>query len=374
MAELLARDLTVHFRASGQGSPSDEPGPRVEAGKVVALDNVDLQIPDGQTLALIGPSGCGKTTLIRALAGLLHPTAGNIWFGEREVTELAPRDRDVAVVFQEYALYPHMPSGGIVSFFFQMHRRRPEIPERIVRACEIMGPGFDELLDRKPGQLSGGEQQRVAIARCIIRDPAMFLFDEPLANLDAGSRAKIRIETKRLLRRFGTTALYVTHDQREAAAIGDEIAVMVGGRIVQRGPYQQLRRHPASTVVAGFVGQPPMNLFPARVFEGSVRMGGSGARIRRSRISILEGEEVTVGVHPDELEVCAAEDALVFLEAESIQPRPEQRAALVTGQCHGCECGALLPIRAGAVPGDLIPLRAVEDRWVLFDREGRLVP
>ncbi len=374
MADLLARDLTVHFRASGRGSPSDEPGPRIEAGNVVALDHVDLQIADGSTLALIGPSGCGKTTLIRALAGLVSPAAGSIWFGEREVTELPPRDRDVAVVFQEYALYPHMPSGGIVSFFFQMHRRRQEIPERIVRACEIMGPGFDELLSRKPGELSGGEQQRVAIARCVIRDPAMFLFDEPLANLDAGSRAKVRIETKRLLRRFGTTALYVTHDQREAAAIGDEIAVMVGGRIIQRGPYQQLRRYPANTVVAGFVGQPPMNLFPARVVRGSVRLGQSRVPLGRARISILEGESVTVGVHPDELEVCTPADALVHLEAESVQPRPEQRASLVTGQSHGRECSALVPIWAGVAPGDLIPLRTVEDRWTLFDPEGRLVP
>ena len=374
MAELLARDLTVRFRASGQGSPTDEPGPRVEAGEVVALDHVDLQIPDGRTLALIGPSGCGKTTLIRALAGLVRPNAGSIWFGEREVTELPPRDRDVAVVFQEYALYPHMPSGGIVSFFFQMHRRRQEIPERIVRACEIMGPGFDELLDRKPGELSGGEQQRVAIARCIIRDPAMFLFDEPLANLDAGSRGKVRIETKRLLRRFGTTALYVTHDQREAAAIGDEIAVMVGGRIIQRGPFQNLRRYPANTLVAGFVGIPPMNLFPARVVEGSVRLGRSRVPVGRSRISILEGESVTVGVHADELEICAPEDALVWLEAESVQPRPEQRAVLATGQSHGRECSALLPIESGAIPGDVIPLRALADRWALFDPEDRLVP
>ena len=374
MAELLARDLTVRFAASGRGSPSDEPGPRVEAGHVLALDQVDLQIPDGRTLALIGPSGCGKTTLIRALAGLLRPSSGSIWFGEREVTELPPRDRDVAVVFQEYALYPHMPSGGIVSFFFRMHRRGQEIPERIVRACEIMGPGFDQLLERRPGELSGGEQQRVAIARCVIRDPAMFLFDEPLANLDASSRAKVRIETKRLLRRFGTTALYVTHDQREAVAVGDEIAVMVGGRIIQRGPYRTLRRHPANTTVAGFVGQPPMNLLPARVEGGAVRLGRARVPAARSRIAILEGEPVTVGVHPDELEVCAPERALVSLCAESVQPRPELRAALVTGRCQGRECSAFLPSRAGAAAGDVIPLRAVADRWVLFDREGRLVP
>ncbi len=374
MAELLTRDLTVRFAASSQQSPSDEPGPRRESGQVVALDRVDLQIPDGMTLALIGPSGCGKTTLIRTLAGLVRPVTGSIWFGEREVTELPPRDRDVAVVFQEYALYPHMPSGGIVSFFFQMHRRRQEIPDRIVRACEIMGPGFDQLLDRRPGELSGGEQQRVAIARCVIRDPAMFLFDEPLANLDAGSRAKVRVETKRLLRRFKTTALYVTHDQREAAAVGDEIAVMIGGRILQKGPYQQLRRYPVNTAVAGFVGQPPMNLLEARVVGHAVRLGRRDLPVSRSRIAILEGEPVTVGVHPDELEVCRPEDAFLFLAAESVQPRPERRAVLVTGWSNGRECSAFVPLVAGAVPGDRVPLRATEDRWLLFDQDGKLVP
>ena len=372
MAELQARDLTVRFRASGQNPAFDEPGTRLEAGQVVALDNVDLRIPDGRTLALIGPSGCGKTTLIRTLAGLVSPATGNIWFGEREVTELPPRERDVAVVFQEYALYPHMPSGGIVSFFFRMHHRRQEIPERILRACEIMGPGFEALLDRKPGELSGGEQQRVAIARCVIRDPAMFLFDEPLANLDAGSRAQVRIETKRLLRRFGTTALYVTHDQREAAAVGDEIAVMIGGRIIQQGPYQHLRRYPVDTTVAGFVGQPPMNLLPARVEGHSVHLDRRTLPANRSRLSILEGEPVTVGVHPDELEICAPDDAAFFLEAESTQPRPERRAVLVGGRSGGRECNAFIPLAARVSPGDRIPLRAVEDRWALFDRNGKL--
>ena len=374
MAELHARDLTVRFSASGRGSVADEAGPRIEAGEVVALDRIDLHIPDGSTLAVIGPSGCGKTTLIRTLAGLLRPSAGSIYFDEREVTELPPRDRDVAVVFQEYALYPHMASGGIVSFFFRMHRRDPEIPERILRACEIMGPGFDQLLDRKPGELSGGEQQRVAIARCVIRDPTMFLFDEPLANLDAGSRAKVRVETKRLLRRFGTTALYVTHDQREAAAIGDEVAVMVGGRIVQRGPYRQLLRYPASTTVAAFVGQPPMNLLPARVSGGSVRLSGNRLPMGRSRIAILEGEPVTVGIHPEDLEVCLPAEAVVTMEADSVQPRPERRAVLVTGSGLGREISVYLPVAAGAAPGDVIPLRARGDRWTLFDREDRLVP
>ncbi len=368
MPELTARQLTVKF-----GADPDDPGGGGQSRRMLALDHVDLFIPDGQTMALIGPSGCGKTTLVRALAGLISLDEGSIWFGGREVTDLSPRERDVAVVFQEYALYPHLPSGGIVSLFFRLHRRSGEIPERLVRACEIMGPEFEKLLDRKPGQLSGGEQQRVAIARCIIRDPTVFLFDEPLANLDAALRSRVRTETKRLLRQFATTALYVTHDQREAGAIGDRVALMADGRIVQIGAYADLRERPANTLVAGFMGYPPMNLLPGRVIAGGIEVLGCRLQVASRWLAILAGEPVTVGIHPDELKICSWGEPRLQMRVESAQPQPERRSVLVFGQVGGVDCYAYVPGDSGVVPGDVLPFTCADEKWVLFDQSGQRV-
>ena len=278
MASLAIENLTVHLSvgdAIGKLFNREAPPPAAEeeegqalhtpGGKVVALDSVDLNVADGETVAVVGPSGCGKTTLLRTVGGLVTTESGRIFFGEVEVTELSPRDRRVGIVFQNYALYPHMEGKRNLSFFFKMHQREEEVPERVQATCAIMGEGFERLLGRKPKQLSGGEKQRVAIARCIISDPNVFLFDEPLSNLDAKLRAQTRVQIKRLLRRFGITALYVTHDQTEAVALGDRIAVMQSGRIVQIGTYNEIYERPLSRFVAGFFGHPPMNLLDALV-------------------------------------------------------------------------------------------------------------
>jgi ABC-type sugar transport system ATPase subunit len=242
---------------------------------VAALDHVNLTIPDGQTIAIVGPSGCGKSTLLRVVAGLEADYTGQVFYDDQEMSDIAPKERYIGMVFQNYALYPHFEGQGNLSFFFKVRKiSDKEAEERIRITSEIMGIGFNVLLERKPGTLSGGQQQRVAIARAIVRNPRLFLFDEPLSNLDAKLRKQTRIEIKRLLRRFAITALYVTHDQAEAIALGDQIAVMRGGRIEQVGPFQTLLQTPANTFVASFVGAPPMNLLSGgNVGDGTLQLG-----------------------------------------------------------------------------------------------------
>src|SRR5436190_9716660 len=239
-----------------------------DSGRVRALDGVTLDILDGEAMAVLGPSGCGKSTLLRVIAGLESVDAGSVLFDGEDVTQVPAQRRGVGMVFQSYALYPHMDSRRNLGFFFKMHRRQEEAPERVAGVCEIMGAGFRDLLNRRPNELSGGQQQRVAIGRCVIREPRVFLFDEPLSNLDAKLRAHTRVAIKRLIRRFGITSVYVTHDQTEAIAIADRIAVMRAGRVEQVGRFRDLYDTPANTFVAGFLGTPPMSLLDG-VIDGS---------------------------------------------------------------------------------------------------------
>ena len=244
MASVETRELRKHF------------------GPVAAVDGVDLRIEDGELLVLLGPSGCGKTTLMRMVAGLERPTSGEIYIGGRPVgPDVPPRARGVAMVFQSYALYPHKTAFDNIAFPLQA-RRTPAaaIGQRVRRAAEMFGIGH--LLGRRPRQLSGGERQRVALARAVVRDPQVFLLDEPLSNLDAKLRATARDELKQFQRRVGTTTIYVTHDQVEAMGLGDRIAVMNRGRVRQVGTPLEVYDDPADTFVATFLGSPPMNLIP----------------------------------------------------------------------------------------------------------------
>lgn len=209
-------------------------------------------------LSVLGPSGCGKSTLLRVIAGLIEPDAGHIYFDERCVDNVSTRDRRIGFVFQNYALYPHMTSEGNVIFNLLL-RRLPDkdIEERVKYASNVLGVGFEMLLSRRPGTLSGGQKQRVALGRCIIRNPAVFLLDEPLSDLDAKLRQTTRIELKRLLRHFGITTLYVTHDQIEAISLGHRLAIMRRGKIVQQGTFEDIYNRPYNVFVAGFLGNPP---------------------------------------------------------------------------------------------------------------------
>ncbi len=229
----------------------------------VAVDGIDLASTDGEFLVLLGPSGCGKTTLLRMIGGLEPPTGGDVVIGGRVVTELPPRARQIAMVFQSYALYPHMSVYNNIAFPLKAAKLpKAEQQERVAWAASILG--IDTLLDRKPRQLSGGQRQRVALARALVREPTVFLLDEPLSNLDAQRRASARDELQGFQRRVGTTTIYVTHDQVEAMGMGDRIAVMDSGRIRQLGTPAEIYDDPADTFVATFLGSPPMNLVPTQ--------------------------------------------------------------------------------------------------------------
>jgi len=260
-----------------------------------AVKPTGFHIPDGEFTVLVGPSGCGKSTLLRMIAGLEEITEGVLRIGDREVNDVDPADRDIAMVFQNYALYPHMTVRKNIAYGLKNRKiASAEIDRKVAEASDLLG--LDEYLDRKPSQLSGGQRQRVAMGRAIVRDPALFLFDEPLSNLDAKLRNQMRIEIKALQRRLGVTSIYVTHDQVEAMTMADRIIVMNGGRVEQIGTPAQVYHAPASTFVASFMGAPPMNLVPAEASAGSVRFG----QTEIAADSAATGP-VTLGIRPEDL-------------------------------------------------------------------------
>ncbi|MBX3377830.1 MAG: sn-glycerol-3-phosphate ABC transporter ATP-binding protein UgpC [Phycisphaeraceae bacterium] len=263
-----------------KGISKTYPGTRA-SGPVLAVDNLSLSIADGEFVVLVGPSGCGKTTTLRMVAGLEDVASGEIVIGGRTVNNVHPRDRDIAMVFQNYALYPHMTVRKNMAFALKMRKvPKAEIDRRVEHTARILG--LDNLLDRKPRELSGGQRQRVALGRAIVREPKAFLFDEPLSNLDAKLRVSTRAELKALHQRLKTTTIYVTHDQEEAMTLGDRIVVMAGGRIQQEGPPLEVYRRPANRFVASFIGTPPMNFLSGQLADlpsGLIYKEASGVSI-----------------------------------------------------------------------------------------------
>jgi len=270
----------------------------------VAVDGLELEVHDGELLVLLGPSGCGKTTALRMVAGLEDPTSGTISIGGTVVNDVEPKDRDVAMVFQSYALYPHMSVRRNIEF--PLRQQRVPSEERGRRADEAASTlGLDDLLDRKPGQLSGGQRQRVALARAIVRDRQVFLMDEPLSNLDATLRIQTRADIVALQRRLGTTTVYVTHDQVEAMTMGHRIAVMRDGRLQQVAAPQDLYERPANTFVASFLGSPGMNLVPGTASGGALSVDGVAVGEPGAARSVADGP-VTIGVRPESADLGAS--------------------------------------------------------------------
>jgi multiple sugar transport system ATP-binding protein len=264
---------------------------------VIAVDDLDLEIADGELLVLLGPSGCGKTTALRMVAGLEDVTHGTVSIGAAVVNDVAPKDRDVAMVFQSYALYPHMTVRRNIEF--PLRQRRVPREEREQRSLDTASTlGLEELLDRKPGQLSGGQRQRVALARAIIRDPKVFLMDEPLSNLDATLRVQTRADIVSIQRRLGTTTIYVTHDQVEAMTMGHRIAILRGGRLQQVAAPQDLYENPANTFVASFLGSPGMNLVPGAI-DGDVTIVAAARIGLPAHLKGLRDGPVTLGFRPE---------------------------------------------------------------------------
>jgi multiple sugar transport system ATP-binding protein len=294
--------------AAGEGELAalDIVGVTKAFGPVKVLHGIDIAVANGEFLVLVGPSGCGKSTLLRMIAGLESVTGGEIAIGGTVVNDVPPRGRDIAMVFQDYALYPHKSVRDNIGFGLRMRNfAAGEIAKRVDEAAKVLQIGH--LLERKPGQLSGGQRQRVAMGRAIVRDPKVFLFDEPLSNLDAQLRAEMRVEIKKLHQRFKNTVVYVTHDQVEAMTLADRIAVMKGGNVEQLGTPDEIYNHPRTTFVAGFTGSPPMNFAPCDVAaNGASIMLEGGLKLavpeeRRSVTAGVKGKRMTFGIRPEHI-------------------------------------------------------------------------
>ncbi|KTR04756.1 ABC transporter ATP-binding protein [Curtobacterium luteum] len=274
-----------------------------------AVDSLDLDVADGEFLVLVGPSGCGKSTSLRMLAGLEEVNSGAIRIGERDVTDVPPKDRDIAMVFQNYALYPHMTVAENMGFALKIAGvGKEERAQRVQEAAKLLD--LEQYLGRKPKALSGGQRQRVAMGRAIVRQPQVFLMDEPLSNLDAKLRVQTRTQIASLQRRLGVTTVYVTHDQTEALTMGDRIAVLKDGILQQVGSPRDLYEKPNNVFVAGFIGSPAMNLLPADVVEGGIKFGTLNHPIDRDTLSNARSGNITVGIRPEDVVVSTSGEGL----------------------------------------------------------------
>ncbi len=370
-SSLSWKNLIGRFRG---GEAADEVIADTEDDLIYALKEIDLQIDDGESLSVLGPSGCGKTTLLRVLAGLDILDGGKVLFDGEDVTTVSPQDRNVAMVFQDYALYPHWQSEDNLGFFFQMHQRKHEIPERVRITARVMGLGFETLLSQKPPKLSGGQQQRVAIARAIIRDPRTFLFDEPLSNLDAKVRARTRVEIKRLIQSFGITSVYVTHDQSEAFTMGDRIAVMHDGRILQVDTRKQIVERPLNLFVADFITVPAMNLLPGVVHREYVDIHDRKVAPPPIVLQQYQAERVTIGIRPTDVVLRSEnEEDTIPAKVEIVEPLLSERSLLLTVRVGRYSYRIQRPQTEHHEPETLIFMEIPPHVQHVFDSKGRRV-
>ena len=329
-----------------------------------AVDNLNLDIPDGEFLVLVGPSGCGKSTSLRMLAGLEEVNGGRILIGDRDVTTTAAKDRDIAMVFQNYALYPHMTVGANMEFALKIAGvAKDERARRVKDAAALLD--LTPYLDRKPRALSGGQRQRVAMGRAIVRQPQVFLMDEPLSNLDAKLRVQTRTQIASLQRRLGVTTVYVTHDQTEALTMGDRIAVLKDGLLQQVGTPRELYERPTNVFVAGFIGSPSMNVLRTGFADGGVRFGSAVVPVTRPSA----GGEVLLGVRPEDLIMVGPGEPGLAVEVDLA----EELGADAYLYCHAEQDGAPVQVvarvdgRRHPVPGEVVTLAPKADHVHLFD-------
>jgi multiple sugar transport system ATP-binding protein len=339
---------------------------------VVAVNDLNLEVNDGEFLVLVGPSGCGKTTALRCVAGLETISEGKLYIGDRVVNDVAPKDRDIAMVFQSYALYPHMSVYDNLAFGLKLRKTpKADIDRRVKEAAAILG--LERFLDRKPKALSGGQRQRVALGRAIVREPAVFLMDEPLSNLDAKLRVQTRAEIARLHQRLGTTTVYVTHDQVEAMTMGDRIAVMRDGLLQQVGTPQELYDHPTNVFVAGFIGSPAMNFATTRTEGEDLLLGtaklvlsGPAAQAASQR---PKGSELLIGFRPEHLDIADSRGDMVRIPARVDVVEYLGNEELIHAQAEGNEIVALIPSDRSVKAGEQIELGVPVDKLHVFDPE-----
>jgi multiple sugar transport system ATP-binding protein len=337
-------------------------------GSTQVLHGVDVSISDGEFCVLVGPSGCGKSTLLRMIAGLEEISRGTIKIGDKVVNDVPPKERDIAMVFQNYALYPHMTVKENMAFSLTLAKKpREEIERRVNDAAQILG--LQPYLDRQPRALSGGQRQRVAMGRAIVRNPQVFLFDEPLSNLDAKLRVQMRTEIKALHQRLRTTSVYVTHDQIEAMTMADRIVVMRDGRVEQIGTPLQLYDFPANTFVAGFIGSPAMNLLPGQVRSGRLQIGQQSLIVQAAE-ALPEGLGVLVGMRPEHISIVRQSNPVAgTLQLQAVVEVIEPTGADTQVFCKLGEHSIMAAVRdrIEAVPGEKLWLCPDADRIHLFD-------
>jgi multiple sugar transport system ATP-binding protein len=352
MSHLVLDDLTKEYNEGGGNS-------------VVAVDDLDISLDAGEFLVLVGPSGCGKSTTLRCIAGLEDITSGTISIDGVVVNDMTPEERDIAMVFQSYALYPHMTARENMSFGLRMTTdlSDEEIAERVDDAARMMG--IEELLDDKPRELSGGQQQRVALGRAIVREPEVFLLDEPLSNLDAKLRTRMRTEIQQLQRELDVTTVYVTHDQTEAMTMGDRIAILDGGELQQLGTPMECYHEPTNIFVAGFIGEPSMNFFKV-VREGDRLVGDSLSYPLDDRFDDIEGDQFTLGIRPEDVHLADRDGPHTFrATVRVVEPMGDNNLLIVDVD----EAEATVEVEGDVLvdEGDVVRLEFSPDRIHLFD-------
>ena len=339
-------------------------------GEVEVVAGIDLTVRDREFCILVGPSGCGKTTTLRMIAGLEDVSGGDIRIGGESVTWKPPRDRDIAMVFQSYALYPHMTVRKNLSFALELRKvPKAEINKRIEEVAAIIG--LTPLLDRKPRQLSGGQRQRVAVGAALVRQSGVLLFDEPLSNLDAKLRVHMRVELKRLHQQIKSTMVYVTHDQVEAMTMGDKIVIMNGGRIMQVGTAMDVYDRPASRFVAGFIGTPPMNFFDGELGDGGVTLKG-GAKLPLSRPGLEQGRKVVLGLRPEHFSLRNGTGNAARLPATVEVLEPLGNRTIVSASTAAGPLQLEAEANPGLKPGDSVDLWLDMSHAHLFDQSSEL--